>query len=47
MKAALTLIITVIFIVLTPLAPGLAEVEWTLHRTFKTGKPPQSFSTGN
>jgi hypothetical protein len=45
MKAVLACIITIIFIILIPFTHGLAEVEWTLHRTFKTGKPPLDVET--
>ncbi len=41
MKPKLARILLTIFIVLTNFATGLAEVEWTLHKTFKTQKPPR------
>ena len=45
MKRKLAIILTTSFIVLTVFAHGQAEVEWTLHRTFKTQKPPRDMET--
>ena len=41
MKSKLAIILITTFIILTVFAHGQAEVEWTLHRTFKTQKPPR------
>jgi len=45
MKRMLAIILITTFIVLTVFAHGQAEVEWTLHRTFKTQKPPRDMET--
>ena len=41
MKRKLARILITTFIILTVFAHGQAEVEWTLHKTFKTQKPPR------
>ena len=41
MKRKLAVISITTFIILTVFAHGQAEVEWTIHKTFKTQKPPR------
>jgi hypothetical protein len=41
MKNKLAIFLLSAFIILTMLTHSHAEVEWTLHKTFKTQKPPR------
>ena len=45
MKNKLAIFLLSTFIVLTVFTPCQAEVEWTLHRTFKTQQPPRDVET--
>jgi hypothetical protein len=45
MKSKLAVFLLSTFIVLTVSFPGRAEVEWTLHKTFKTQHPPRDMET--
>jgi hypothetical protein len=45
MKSKLAVFLLSTFLVLTVFSPGQAEVEWTLHKTFKTQHPPRDVAT--
>jgi hypothetical protein len=45
MKSKFAVFLLSTFIVLTVFTPGQADVEWTLHKTFKTQHPPRDVET--
>jgi hypothetical protein len=45
MNSKLAVFLLSTFIVLFVFTPGQAEIEWTLHKTFKTQQPPRDVET--